>query len=60
MNSETIMLGIKFIMFYALEFVVVTLVGALVIGGLVQLVRSKVREMSLAHPTVHEDSAACS
>lgn len=47
-NSETITLGIKFMMFYALEFVVVALVGALLIAGVYQLVRDKIRSVRLA------------
>ena len=42
---EDIMLNIKFLMFYALEFAVVALVATLVIAGLYQLVRSKVSAM---------------
>ena len=42
---EDIMLNVKFLMFYALEFAVVALVATLVIAGLYQLVRSKVTAM---------------
>ena len=44
---DSIMLSVKFLMFFALELVVIALVGAVVIGGLYQLVRSKVRRLSL-------------
>ena len=40
-----IMLNIKFLMFYALEFAVVALVATLVIAGLYEVVRSKVTAM---------------
>ena len=53
-NSETIMLSIKFLMFYALEFVVVVLVGATVIAGLYQLIRDKVSDLRPVTPAMDE------
>jgi len=48
MSSETLMLSIKFLMFYALEFIVVALVGGLVVAGLYHLLHSRVRQQSAA------------
>jgi len=48
MSSETLMISIKFLMFYALEFIVIALVGGLIIVGLYHLLRSKVRQLSAA------------
>ena len=39
---DSIMLSVKFLMFFALEFAVVALVATVVIAGLYELVRSKV------------------
>ena len=57
MTFEHTMLSVKFLMFFALEFAVFALVGAVVIGGLYQLVCSKVRRLSLPASEV-ETSAA--
>jgi hypothetical protein len=41
---EDIMLFVKFILFFAMEFTVVAVIGAVLIAGLYQIVRDKVRE----------------
>jgi hypothetical protein len=40
---ESLMLTIKFVMFYAFEVFVVATLGAVVIAGLVEVVRNRVR-----------------
>ena len=44
---DSIMLSIKFLMFCAMEFAVFALVGVVVIGGVYDFVRSKVRRLRL-------------
>lgn len=44
MNSETIMLSIKYIMFLAMELFVFALIGAILVAGLYHVVRDKVQE----------------
>ena len=41
---ESIMLGVKFLLFFALEFTVLIVIGAVLIAGVYQIVRDKVRE----------------
>jgi hypothetical protein len=43
-----IMLSIKFAIFLALEVFVFALIGAVLLAGLYQLLRSKVRELGIA------------
>ncbi|MDH7485830.1 MAG: hypothetical protein QHJ81_06080 [Anaerolineae bacterium] len=47
-NTETIMLGIKFAMFLAMEVFVFAVMAAVLIAGLYQLIRNKVRQTRLA------------
>ena len=49
---DSIMLSVKFLMFFALEFAVFALVGAVVIAGVYEFVRSRVRRLSLHAPEV--------
>jgi hypothetical protein len=41
---EDVMLFVKFILFFAMEFTVVAVIGAVLIAGLYQIVRDRVRE----------------
>jgi Na+-translocating ferredoxin:NAD+ oxidoreductase RnfG subunit len=41
---DTVMLSIKFLLFFALEFAVLAVIGAVLVAGLYQIVRDKVRE----------------
>ena len=60
---DSFMLDVKFLMFFALEFTVVALVGTLVLAGLYQLVGGKMRSVintvrERLHPeplAVHKD-----
>ena len=54
---EWTMLGVKFLMFYALEFTVLALVAAAVIGGVSQLVRTKLHEQQLTRAALRERTA---
>jgi Na+-translocating ferredoxin:NAD+ oxidoreductase RnfG subunit len=52
---ESIMLAVKFVAFYGLQFVVIAVVGATLVAGLYQLVRDKVRASRVASPTVVQE-----
>jgi Na+-translocating ferredoxin:NAD+ oxidoreductase RnfG subunit len=41
---ENMMLFVKFLLFFGLEFTVVAIIGAVLVAGLYQIVRDKVRE----------------
>jgi hypothetical protein len=41
---DNIMLFVKFILFFAMEFSVLLIIGAVIVGGLYQIVRDKVQE----------------
>jgi membrane protein implicated in regulation of membrane protease activity len=41
---ESVMLGVKFLMFFALEFTVVVIIGACLVAAVYQVVRDRVRE----------------
>jgi uncharacterized membrane protein YozB (DUF420 family) len=48
---ESIMLAVKFIVFYAMQVVVIAVVGVTLIAGLYQLIRDKVRKHRVPTPT---------
>jgi hypothetical protein len=53
---ESIMLAVKFVLFYGMQAVVIAVVGVTLIAGLYQLVRDKVRAARVPTPQAVEET----
>jgi hypothetical protein len=51
---DTVMLNVKFLLFFTLEFSVLVVIGAVLIAGLYHIVRDRVRESRRLDEVAHQ------